>query len=169
MKRVPIPALLSLACAGGAGAYAIALGGRFAGGTVALVASGVALLAVGLILRWPNTVPWSVVAVAGGYVVARSGHVTVDGWAAAVGTALLAAAELAIWSIEHDARIPEEPAVRNHRIATLAALLAAALLLDVLVVASAAVSGSSGLLLAAVGVAAAVAAVAVVLRLVRTA
>jgi len=137
--------------------------------TIALVAAGFGMLVLGLVLRWPNTVPWAVVGVGAGYVVARSGHVTVDGWAAFVGTALLAAAELAGWSIEHDSRIPEERAVQSRRIATLLALVAAALLVDVLVVASAAVAGRSGLLLAALGVAAAVAAVGVVLRLVRSA
>jgi len=114
-------------------------------------------------------VPSAVVAIGGGYVLARSGHGTADGWAAVVGVALLATAELATWSIEHDARIHVERAVTRRRLATLAALVVGALLLDVFVVASAAVAGPSGLLLAIVGVAAAVASVALVARLVRTA
>ena len=127
------------------------------------------MLVLGLVLRWPGTVPWAVVAIGGGYVIARSGHATVDGWSVLVGVALLASAELATWSIEHDARIHVERAVTRRRLATLAALVVGALLLDVFVVASAAVAGPSGLLLAVVGVTAAVASVALVARLVRTA
>ena len=127
------------------------------------------MLVLGLVLRWPGTVPWAVVAIGGGYVIARSGHATVDGWSVLVGVALLASAELATWSIEHDARIGEERAVTQRRVVTLASLLVGALLLDMFVVASAGVSGPAGVLFATLGVAAAVAAVAVVLRLVRTA
>jgi hypothetical protein len=163
-----IPALLSVACAVGIAAYAIALGGRFAALTEGLSAIGLLALACGLVVRRMGPVPWAVVVLGSAYVVARIDHETVDGWAAVVGTALLVTAELASWSIEHDSRIHEERAVLQRRIATLVALAAGALLLNVLVVASAAFSGSSGLLLASVGVAAAVAAVAVLLRLVRS-
>jgi hypothetical protein len=126
-------------------------------------------LATGLVLRLPGTVPWAVVAVGAGYVVARSGHETVDGWAAVVGIALLVTAELAFWSIEYDRRVDEERAVRYLRVAALVALAGAALLLNVLVLAAAAVSGASGLVLAVLGVVAAVSAVAILLRLVRSA
>jgi len=131
--------------------------------------AGIAVLVLGLVLRWPGTVPWAVVAIGGGYVIARSGHATVDGWSVLVGVALLASTELATWSIEHDARIGEERAVTQRRVVTLASLLVGALLLDMFVVASAGVSGPAGVLFATLGVAAAVAAVAVILRLVRTA
>jgi hypothetical protein len=127
------------------------------------------VLAVGILLRLPATVPWAIVLVGASYVLARVDHTTVDGWSAAVGTVLLLAAELAAWSIDHDARIHEETAVPRRRIATLVALAAATLLLNVLLVASAAVSAPAGLVLAVAGVAAAVSAVALVLRLVRTA
>ncbi len=81
---------------------------------------------------------------------------------------LLLAAELASWSIEHDARIAAEPALVRRRIATLGALITAALLVNFMLLAAAGVSASSGVVLAAAGVAAAVTAVAVVLRLLRT-
>ena len=125
------------------------------------------LLGLGLVLRWPTTIPWSVLLVGGGYLLAREGNSIVDGWAAVVGVLLLLAAELASWSIEHDARIEAEPSLVVRRIATLAGLIAAALLVNFMLLAAAGVSASSGVVLAAVGVAAAVASVAVVLRLLR--
>jgi hypothetical protein len=136
---------------------------------VALGASvfALALLALGLVLRWPATIPWAVVIAAGGYVVTREGRSIVDGWAAVIGVLLLVAAELASWSIEHDARIRSEPSLLVRRVVTLAVLAAAALLINFVLLAAAAISSSAGVLLAAVGVAAAVTAVAVVLRLVR--
>jgi len=132
-----------------------------------LGAVGLALLVLGLVLRWPTAIPWSVLLVGGGYLVAREGNSIVDGWAAAIGVLLLLAAELASWSIEHDARIAAERSLVLRRITTLSALIAAALLVNFMLLAAAGVSASSGVLLAAVGVAAAVASVAVVLRLLR--
>jgi hypothetical protein len=128
-------------------------------------AGGLALLTLGLVLRWPTTIPWSILLVGGGYLLAREGNSAVDGWAAAIGVLLLLAAELASWSIEHDARIEAEGALVRRRVATLSALIAAALLINFMLLATAGVAAPSGVLLAAVGVAAAVAAVAVVLRL----
>jgi hypothetical protein len=126
------------------------------------------LLTLGLVLRWPATIPWAVVIAAGGYVVTREGRSIVDGWAAVIGVLLLVAAELASWSIEHDARIRSEPSLLFRRVATLTVLAAAALLVNFVLLAAAAISSSAGVLIAAVGVAAAVTAVAVVLRLVRS-
>jgi len=103
---------------------------------------------------------------AAGYVVTRSGESLVDGWASVVGVLLLLAAELASWSIEHDARIRTEPALVVRRAATITALAAAALLTNFILLAAAAAASSAGVLIAAAGVAAAVAAVATVLRLV---
>ena len=64
---------------------------------------------VAIVLRWPTLVPWAIFVTAGRRTSAagRASDV-VDGWAAAIGVLLLLAAELAMWSIEHDARIPEE-------------------------------------------------------------
>jgi hypothetical protein len=104
---------------------------------------------------------------AGGYIVTREGRSIVDGWAAVIGVLLLVAAELASWSIEHDARIRSEPSLLVRRVVTLTVLAAAALLVNFVLLAAAAISSSAGVLLAAVGVAAAVTAVAVVGRLVR--
>jgi hypothetical protein len=162
-----IPGALALGCAAAVGAYTIALGGRAQLVTEALVVVAIALLALGLVLRWPGTIPSAVVLMAGAYLLARAGHTTVDGWAAAVGTALLAAAELATWSMDDDRRVAEERAATVLRVAVVGGVLALAALLDMLVVGAAGISAPAGLLLAAVGVAAAVAAVGVVLRLLR--
>ena len=102
-----------------------------------------------------------------GYLAAREGTELVDGWAAAIGVLLLLAAELASWSIEHDARIRSEPSLAIRRAATIGALCVGALLVNVMLIGTAGVAASAGVLLAAVGVAAAVTAVGIVLRLVR--
>lgn len=125
------------------------------------------VLGVGIVLRWPATIPWAVLAAGAGYLITREGHAVVDGWAALVGVALLLAAELATWAIEHDRRIRAERALVLRRVATLGTLGGAALLVNFVLLAAAAVTASAGVLLAAVGVAAAVSAVAVVLRLAR--
>jgi hypothetical protein len=160
-----ITALGSVAALAASIAYIAASGGRLAGVGAGAGAFGLGLLVLGLVLRWPLTIPWSILLVGGGYLLAREGHSVVDGWAAAIGVLLLLAAELASWSIEHDARIEAEASLVRRRIATLGALIAAALLINFMLLAAAGVAASSGVLLAAVGVAAAVAAVAVVLRL----
>jgi hypothetical protein len=159
-----IGALGALAAAGAYGALSGAsLGGVAAGGCIA----GLVLLAGGLVLRWPATIPWAVVLTGAGYVATRHGTSLVDPWASVVGVLLLVSAELASWSIDHDARIRAEPALVIRRALTLLALAAAALLLDFFLLAAAAISASAGLLIAAAGAAAAVSAVAVVLRLAR--
>ncbi len=114
------------------------------------------------------TIPWAVIVTGAGYVATRHGASVVDAWASVVGVLLLVAAELASWSIGHDARIKAEPALVVRRIGTLVALAAGALLLNFLLLGAAAVSSSAGLLIAAAGAAAAVSALAVVLRLVRS-
>jgi len=145
----------------------VAAGGTLQGLAVAAGVVSLLLLAAGLVLRWPALVPWAILLAATAYLITREGHAVVDGWAAVVGVALLLAAELASWSIEHDRRIRAERSLVVHRVATLGALAAGALLVNFVLLAAAAVTASSGVLLAAVGVAAAVAAVAVVLRLAR--
>ena len=126
-----------------------------------------ALLLAGLLLRRPFTIPWAVLLTGAAYLVGREGSSVVDGGAAVVGALLLLAAELASWSIEHDARIHADPGLVARRAATIAFLVAGALLVNFLLLGTAAVSASAGLALAIAGVAAAVAAVAIVLRLVR--
>jgi hypothetical protein len=158
----------AVAALAGAGAYSTAAGGRFAALALGAAAIALALLTLGLVLRWPATIPWAIVIAAGGYVVTREGKSVVDGWAAALGVLLLVTAELASWSIDHDARIRSEPSLVVRRVVTLAVLAAGALLVNFVLLAAAAVSASAGVLIAAVGVAAAVSAVAVVLRLVRS-
>jgi hypothetical protein len=142
-------------------------GGRFTLLAIALATAAFALLLVGLVFRRPLTIPWSVLLTAAAYLVGRAGSSVVDGLAAVVGVLLLLSAELASWSIEHDARIQTEPSLAVRRLGIVGALVAGALLVDFILLGTAAVSASTGVLLAAVGVAAAVGAVTVVLRLVR--
>lgn len=146
-------------------AYAVSTAGRLEPLALAGGIAGIAVLVVGLVLRWPTTIPWAVLLVGAGYLAGREGRSLVDGWAAAVGVLLLVTAELATWSIDHDARIRSERALLIRRGATLAGLACVALLVNFLLLATAAVAASAGVVLAAIGVAAAVAAVAVVLRL----
>jgi len=148
-------------------AYVAAGGGRFASTGAGVGAVGVVVLAVGLVARLPLLIPWSVLLAGGGYLLAREGNGAVDGWAAVIGVLLLLAAELASWSIEHDARIKSEPSLVRRRVATLGGLVAAALFVNFLLLATAGLAASAGVVLAAVGVAAAVASMAVVLRMLR--
>jgi len=162
-----ITATLSLLALGAAIAYAVATGGRLAPVALGVGALGLGLLAVAIVLRWPTLVPWAIFVTAAGYIGARAGRETVDGWAAAIGVLLLLAAELALWSIGHDARIAEERALTVRRVMTLAILAAVALLMNFLLLGTAAISASASVVLAAAGVAAAVAALVVLLRLTR--
>jgi hypothetical protein len=162
-----ITALGALAALAVTVVYVAESGSRLASVGAAAGGIGLALLAGGLVLRWPFTIPWAVLFAGGGYLLAREGSAAVDGWAAVMGVLLLLAAELASWSMEHDARIRAERALVLRRVATLGSLVAAALLVNFMLLGTAAFSASAGVVLAAVGVAAAVAAVAVVLRLLR--
>ena len=158
-------ALLALAATA---LYVAANGGHLAAIGAVLGGLGFVTLLLGLVLRWPSTIPWAVLLAGSGYLVGRLGTSSVDGWAAVVGVLLLASAELASWSVEHNARIHAEPGLVVRRVGTLAALLAAALLVNFLLIGTSAVGAPESVLLVAVGVAAAVAAVASVLRLART-
>jgi hypothetical protein len=148
-------------------AYAVAAAGRLEPVSLGLGAVSVALLVVGLAVRLAGTIPWALLLAAAAYLAGIQGRDAVDGWAAAIGVALLLAAELASWSIGHDARIRSERALIVRRAATLAVLAVAALFVNFMLLAAAAVTAATGVVVAAVGVAAAVAAVAIVLRLVR--
>ena len=148
-------------------AYTAVTGGRYALLGESIAIGGAVALAAGIVIRLPLAVPWAVGLAGAGYVIGREHHAVVDGWASAVGAGLLLAAELAAWSIEHDARIREERTMVVRRVLLLAALVGGAALLGFVLVAAAAVSASTGIALTAVGVAAAVASVAVMLRLLR--
>jgi hypothetical protein len=162
-----ITALLALAALGGTIAYATATDGRLALVALGVGLLGLALLAVAIVLRWPSLVPWAIFVTGAGYVGGRAGTNVVNGWAAAIGVLLLLAAELAIWSIEHAARVAEERSLTLRRIATLALLGVAALLMNFLLLGTAAISASASVVLAAAGVAAAVGALVFVLRMTR--
>lgn len=148
-----------------AGGLASTGGGRFAPVAQAGAAAAMVVLLLGLALRWASTAPWAVAILAGSYLAGRTGHTTVDGWAAVVGVLLLLSAELASWSIDVDRRIKAERALIVRRALTLLGLCGVALLANFLLLATSAVSASSSAVLAIVGTAAAVGAVALVVRL----
>jgi hypothetical protein len=148
-------------------AYAFSGGDTVASAGGAVAGVGTVALAAGLLLRFPVAIPWAVMLAGSGYVLARTHHSVVDGWAAVVGGALLLAAELAAWSLAGDRRIHEERPVVIRQSLTVVALVVSATLVSFVLVGAAAVSATAGLLLTAVGVVAAVCAVAVILRLVR--
>jgi hypothetical protein len=125
------------------------------------------VLLFGVARRRPVAIPWSVLLTAAAYLVGREGNPVVDGGAAIVGALLLLSAELASWSIGHDARIETERRLVLWRAGVIGALVGGALLVDFVLLGAAAVSASAGVVVAAAGVVAAVAAVAIVLRLVR--
>lgn len=147
--------------------YTLSNGGTPARVGAGIAAVGVAALLVAVVFRFGVAVPWAVLLVGAGYLVEREQHGVADGWAAIVGAALLLAAELAFWSVDHDARIREDRALVARQAAILGALVAVAALIGFVLVGAAAISASASLLLTAVGVAAAVASVTVVLRLLR--
>jgi len=143
-------------------------GGHLASLGAIVGAVGAGVLALGLVLRWQSTIPWAVALAATGYLVGRLGTSAVDGWAAVIGVLLRAAAELASWSIDHDARIHAEPSLVVRRVAVFVALLTSALFVNFLLLGMAGVAAPESVLLVAVGVAAAVAALGFVLRLARS-
>jgi hypothetical protein len=149
------------------GVYAAAHASGRADAVMPLAVGGCVLLLLGLVLRRSAAIPWAILLTAAAYVTGREGSGAVDGGAAIVGALLLLSAELAAWSIEHDARIADEPALTAHRIFVTVALVASALLIGFVLLGAAAVTTSTGLVVAVAGVAAAVTSVAIVLRLVR--
>jgi hypothetical protein len=160
--------VLATATVAAVAAWVAVSGGAFASVGATLAGVAAAGVAAAVVVRFQGLIPWAIAVAGVGYVAGREHQALVDGWAPVVGAALLLAAELAGWSIEHDARIRQERALLLTRIGTLAALVAASALVAFVLVGAAAVSASAGLLLTGVGVAAAVSSVAVVLRLLRT-
>ena len=142
-------------------------GGDLVAPVAVIAAVAAVVLLAGLLRRRSLAIPWSVLLTAAAYVIGREGSSVVDGGAAIVGALLLLSAELATWSIEHDARIEPEPRLVAWRAGVIGALVTSALLVNFLLLGAAAVSASTGLVVAAAGVVAAVAAVAIVLRLLR--
>jgi hypothetical protein len=150
-------------------AVSVAQTGRLAALADALGGAALLLLAFALVLRFARIVPWVVLAAGAAYLTGRAGDSVVDGKATLVGAALLLAAELATWSIEHDARVTAERALTIRRAARLGGLVGAAFLVNVILLGIAGVSAGSDVLLAAVGVAASVSSIALIVRLARRA
>jgi hypothetical protein len=156
-----------VAALAGVAVYIAAAGGRFAPVGQWLAAAAAIALALAIAFRVAAAIPWTVALAGAGYVIGRIEHATVDGYAAAVGVALLLAAELAAWAADHDRRIREERPLVVRQLALLGALLAVSLLVGFVLVGAAGISASAGVALTVVGVAAAVGAVGLIVRLLR--
>jgi hypothetical protein len=114
----------------------------------AYVAGGVAMLvlAVGLVVRTPTTVPAAIVLLGGEYALVLSVEdVSLDTRAAVVAAGLLVVAELAFWSLELRAEITDEPGSYARRLAVLALLALGALALAGGLLAAVDLTGRGGL------------------------
>jgi hypothetical protein len=153
----------------GLAAYPAAQDIRLQPVALALAATGVFMLALGLLARSSTALGFALVAIGGTYAVlfaAEGAHL--DRLAPAYAAALLLVAELAFWSIE--ARVPAwtDPEVVIWRLARLALACVGAAVLGAIVVADAsAANGGGGLLLETVGVVAAIGALVLVTVLLR--
>jgi hypothetical protein len=128
------------------------------GGALAL------LLAAAIFLRAAQLVPWTLLGLGALYAATLAGR-ALDGWAIAVGAALLLAAELAYWAIDDDPRLHVEPELQLRRAASIAAVVAAGLAAGLAVVIAAGVELGAGLPLTAAGAVAAVGLLLVVVGL----
>lgn len=108
-------------------------------------AAGVLLLALGLVTAWSRSLPWGIGLVAAAYIGSLyTRGLGFDAWSLLVALALVAASELAHWSI--DSRLPALDDVSVHvdrAVATGAAL--ALCLVPAVIVEAAAALGSGGL------------------------
>lgn len=143
--------------------------------SVAVLALGVGLFGVVLLVLvlWRGMdefLPWSLIVLGIVYTMSLLVHGRgVDGAAPLVAVALLACAELAVWSLDERYPVAAEPAVLRARVWALAGLVAAGLAAAALVVALSAAPTGAGLAWTVLGAAAAVLVVGVASRLVRRA
>ena len=127
----------------------------------AYVAGGIGafVLALGLALRLPTTVPAAIVLLGGEYALVLSVEdPTLDTRAAVVAAGLLVIAELAFWSLELRAEITDEPGSYARRLAVLALLALGALALSGALIAVVDLAGRGGLAIEIAGAVAAFAA-----------
>jgi hypothetical protein len=153
----------AVACAVGVAGYAASRSGIWwqaaaaAGGALAL------LLAGAVALRAAALLSWTLLGLGALYAATLRGPL--DGWAIAVGAALLLAAELAYWAIEDDRRLYVEPELALRRAAAIAAVVAAGLVAGLVTVVAAGIELGAGLPLAAAGAVAAVGLLLLIVRL----
>ena len=140
--------------------WAVAIADNWEGVVVATAAFGVAALAVGLVFGTAPPVGRGVGGLAVAYAVAVAWSEDLDAGAALFGAALLVAAELAYWSLEHRVRISDERTLVVRRLTTLALVVAASVVIGVLAVGTTTVPLAGGAFVLAAGAAAAVAVVA---------
>jgi hypothetical protein len=157
----------ALAAAGALALWAVAAADTWEAACTAAAAFGVAALAVGLVFGVAVPVGIGIGAVGVAYAIAIAWTDELAPGAVVFGPALLVAAELAYWSLEHRVRISDERPLVARRVTTLGFVVVMSLAVGVLAVGTTAVPVREGVLVLAAGAAAAVAVVALVGALAR--
>ena len=148
-------------------AYAALREPKLAALICAVGAPGAVLLALLLVRRMNELLPWALIPLGSAYTVSLVLHgSSVDGGAPLVAAGLLVCAELAAWSLDERDAIAAERAVVLGRATALAGLVLAGLAVSGLVVALS-LAPASGLVWTALGAAAAVLVVGLAVRLAR--
>lgn len=151
-------------------AYAAIREPKTAGFVLGVGLFGVVLLALVLWRGMDEFLPWSLIVLGIVYTVSLVVHGRgVDSAAPLVAVALLACAELAVWSLDERYPVAAEPRVLRARVWALGGLVAAGLAVSALIVALSAAPAGAGLAWTVLGAVAAVLVVAVASRLVRRA
>jgi hypothetical protein len=140
---------------------AIAEDGYLVRATLVATFLAAALLAVGLVLRWPILIPAAVCVLATPYVAALGFEIDgIDTRAPLVAALLFAVAELAYWSLELRGTIADEPGTYLRRVALLAGLAVATIAGGTVVLAVVGAIAARGTAIDLLGAAAAIGAIA---------
>ena len=120
-----------------------------------------ALVTIGIVLRWPVVIPAAVVALATPYVAALGFELDgIDTRAPLVAALLFVVADLAYWSLELRGALADEPGTYVRRVALLAALAVATIVGGTVVLAVVEAITAEGVAFDLLGAAAAVGAIA---------
>jgi hypothetical protein len=140
---------------------AIAEDGYLVRATLLATFLAAALLAVGLVLRWPILIPAAVCVLATPYVAALGFEIDgIDTRAPLVAALLFAVAELAYWSLELRGTLADEPGTYLRRVALLAGLAVATIAGGTVVLAVVGAIAARGTAIDLLGAAAAIGAIA---------
>jgi hypothetical protein len=152
-----------VACAAGTGAWlaAIAEDGYLVRATLVATFAASALLAGGLVLRLPITIPVAICVLATPYVAALGFEIDgLDTRAPLIAAALFVVAELAYWSLELRGTLADEPGTYLRRVALLALLAVVTVTGGTVVLAIVGAIAARGVAIDLLGAAAAVGAIA---------
>jgi hypothetical protein len=158
-----------LLAAGGLAAYPAAQDLRLQYAALVLAVLALALLAFGLVVRWPGALGFGLAALGAEYAVLFSAEgATLDRLAPLYAVGFMFVAETAFWSIERRVPAWSDPTALEWRLARLAAACAGAAGVAALAtVSAAAATGGGGVVLESFGVAAAIGSVVILAALMR--